>query len=189
MKPAGWVATIFLFGVPALVFGFLFHWLGPDLWQQGTSWWRIFHLLLVLPLALMLLAALAGATLDLSSVSWKGLQQRLRLTVPSGTVWLWAAALSGFMYGGNWADLIAVAASWLALWKERTSQKWLFAAILLGTLVKRNAAIFQPTLQSVKFLGIICIYVLNKKNKCNFKNASCWKLANRLYFLVSIASI
>src|SRR5438477_5981516 len=65
MKPAGWVATIFLFGVPALVFGFLFHWLGPDLWQQGTSWWRIFHLLLVLPLALMLVAALAGATLDM----------------------------------------------------------------------------------------------------------------------------
>ena len=151
MKPAGWVATILLFGVPALVFGFLLHWLGPHVWQQGTSWWRIFHLLLVLPLALMLVAALAGATLDLSFVSWKGLQQRLRLTVPSATVWLWAAALSGFMYGGSWADLIAVAASWLALWKERTSQKWLFAAILLGTLVKRNAAIFQPALQSVKF--------------------------------------
>lgn len=150
MKPAGWVATILLFGVPALVFGFLFHWLGPDLWQQGTSWWRIFQVLLVLPLALMLVAALAGATLDLGSVSLKSLRQRLRLTLPSGIVWLWAVALSGFMYGGNWADLLAVAASWLALWKEKTSQKWLFAAILLGTLVKRNAAILQPTLQSVK---------------------------------------
>jgi hypothetical protein len=66
IKPAGWFATTLLFGVPALVFAFLFHQL--DLWHHGTSWWRIFHLLLVLPLALMLVAALVGAALDLGSV-------------------------------------------------------------------------------------------------------------------------
>ena len=98
----------------------------------------------------MLLAALLGAALDLPSAG-KGLQQRLRLSVPSGVIWLWAAALSGFMYGGTWADLFAVAASWIALWKEGTRQKWVFVAILMGTLVKRNAAIFQPALQSVRF--------------------------------------
>jgi len=115
------------------------------------SWWRIFHLLLVLPLTVMLIAAILGAAVDLRSVSWKGLQQRLRLSVPGGAGWLWAAALSGFMYGGTWADIFAVAASWFALWKEGTRQKWLFVAILIGTLVKRNAALFQPTLQSVRF--------------------------------------
>jgi membrane protease YdiL (CAAX protease family) len=151
IKPAGWFATTLLFGVPALVFAFLFHWMGPDLWRQGTSWWRTFHLLLVLPLALMLVAALLGAAVDLRSVSLQGLQQRLRLSVPSGTAWLWGAALSGFMYGGNWPDLFAVAVSWLALWKEGSRQKRIFIAILLGTIVKRNAAIFQPTLQSVRF--------------------------------------
>ena len=77
-KPAGWLATTLLFGVPAVIFAFLFHWLGPDLWRQGTSWWRIFHLLLVLPLALMLLAALIGAAIDLRHVSWRVLRQRLR---------------------------------------------------------------------------------------------------------------
>jgi membrane protease YdiL (CAAX protease family) len=158
MKPASWLATALLFGVPALVFAFLFHRLGPDLWRQGTSWWCIFHLLLVLPLALMLVAALLGAAIDLRCVSWKSLRQRLRLSVPSGTVWLWAVALSGFMYGGNWADLIAVAASWLALWKEKTSQKWMFVAILIGTFVKRNAALFQPTLQSVRFFDPSTFY-------------------------------
>jgi membrane protease YdiL (CAAX protease family) len=55
------------------------------------------------------------------------------------------------MYGGNWPDLIAVALSWCALWKEKTKQKWVFAVILIGTLVKRNATLFQPTLQSVRF--------------------------------------
>src|SRR5258707_2648275 len=141
---------MFLFGVPALVFALLFHWLGPDLLRRGSSWWRIFHLVLVLPLALMLAAALLAAVVDLRSVSWKSLQQRLRLSVPGGTVWLWAAALSGFMYGGSWADLFAIAVSWFALWKEQTRQKSVFIAILLGTLVKRNAALFQPTLQSVR---------------------------------------
>jgi membrane protease YdiL (CAAX protease family) len=151
MKPASWLATTLLFGVPALIFAFLFHWLGPDLWRRGTSWWRLFHLLLVLPLAIMLVAALLGSAVDLRSVSWKGLRQRLRLAGPSITGWLWAAALSGFMYGGNWADLIAVALSWFALWKEKTKQKWVFVVILIGTLVKRNATLFQPTLQSVRF--------------------------------------
>jgi membrane protease YdiL (CAAX protease family) len=151
MKPASWLATTLLFGVPALIFAFLFHRLGPDLWRQGTSWWRIFHLLLVLPLALMLIAALLGAAIDLRSVSWKSLRERLRLSAPSGVVWLWAAALSGFMYGGNWADLVAVAASWFALWNEKTNKKWMFVATLIAVFVKRNAALLQPALQSLRF--------------------------------------
>lgn len=117
-----------------------------------------FHWLLVLPLALMLVAALLGAAIDLRSVSSRDLLQRLRLSAPSGTVWLWAAALSGFMYGGTWADLFAVAVSWFALWKERTNQKWLFIAVLLGTLVKRNAALFQLALQSVRFFKPAVFY-------------------------------
>jgi membrane protease YdiL (CAAX protease family) len=159
MKPASWLATTFLFGVPALIFAFLFHWLGPGLWRQGISWWHIFHLLLVLPLALMLITALLGAAADLRSVSWKGLRERLRLSLPGVTVWLWAAALSGFMYGGNWADVVAVAASWSALWKEKTNKKWaLFVAILIATFVKRNAALFQPALQSVRFFNASAFY-------------------------------
>lgn len=151
MKSAGWGATALLFGVPALIFLFLFHWLGPELLRQGTSWWRTFHLLLVLPLTLMLISGLLGAAIDLHPVSWMSVRQRLRLSVPRGTTWLWAVALAGFMYGGIWADLLAVAGSWLALWKEKTSEKWLFAAIVAATLVKRNATIFQPALQSVRF--------------------------------------
>src|SRR5260370_6826607 len=105
---------MFLFGVPALVFALLFHWLGPDLLRRGTSWWRIFHLVLVLPLALMLAAALLAAVVDLRSVSWKSLQQRLRLSVPGGTVWLWAAALSRFMYVGTRPALFAIPLSCFA---------------------------------------------------------------------------
>ena len=150
-RPANWLATALLFGVPALIFALLFHQLGPKLLQQGTSWWRIFNILLILPLACMLLAAIIAAALDLPTICWPGLVQRLRLGAPSAAAWLWAAALSGFMYGGNWPDLLAVITSWVALAKERTRQKWLFAAVLAAILVKRYASLFQPALQSVRF--------------------------------------
>jgi len=151
IKRAGWRATVLLFGVWALAFGFLFHQLGPKLWKEGSSWWHIFHWLLIVPLASMLVAALLGAALDLRPISTTGLMRRLRLCAPSGTDWLWAAALSGFMYGGNWADLLAVAGSWFALWKEKTWRTWWFAAMLIATLVKRNTGLLQPTLQSIRF--------------------------------------
>ena len=152
-RSAGWLASSLLFGIPALTFAFLFHWAGPSLLRQMSSWWRIFHLLLILPLALMLIAALAGAAIDVRSTSWKALLERLRLSAPNATAWIWAAALSGFMYGGNWEDLFAVAASWLALWKENNRQVWVFAAILIGIFLKRSASILQPALQSVRFFN------------------------------------
>src|SRR5881397_1218395 len=105
ISPAGWLASLLLFGIPALTFALLFHCAGPNLLQRTTSWWRIFHLLLILPLALMLLAAFVGAAIDVRSTSRNALTQRLRLSFPSATAWIWAVALSGFMYGGNWLDV------------------------------------------------------------------------------------
>src|SRR5262249_17952198 len=102
-------------------------------------------------LALMLVAALVGAALNLGSFSLKRLWHRLRLSPPRGTAWLWAAALSGFMFGGNWADLLAVAASWFALWKEKTSHRGALAGVLAAVLVNRNAGLLQRPLQSVRF--------------------------------------
>jgi membrane protease YdiL (CAAX protease family) len=99
----------------------------------------------------MLLAALVGAGLDQRSFSWASLRQRLRLSAPTSIGWLWATALSGFMYGGNGPDLLAVIASWFALSKENANRNWMFAVTLTWILLKRNAARLQPTLQSIKF--------------------------------------
>ena len=158
ISPAGWLASSLLFGIPALIFAFLFHWAGPSLLRQMSSWWRIFHLLLILPLALMLIAAIIGAAIDIRFASWRALKQRLRLSAPNATVWIWAAAISGFMYGGNWEDLFAIAASWLALWRENNRQVWVFAAILIGPILKRSAGILRPTLQSIKFFDASGFY-------------------------------
>jgi membrane protease YdiL (CAAX protease family) len=71
--------------------------------------------------------------------------------MPDASAWLWAIALSGFMYGGNWADAFAVVASCFALWIEKAGSKWLFVGILAAMLIKRNGMVFQPALQSVRF--------------------------------------
>ena len=153
MKPAGWLKTAFLFGIPALVFAFLFHRIGPGLWHKGISWWCIFHLLLILPLSLMLATAIVGATLDVGSLSCRGILQRLRLTSATFATWLWATALSGFMYGSNWADVVALLASWLALWKEKSS-RWAFIAVAAALVVKRHASLLESILRSVTFFDV-----------------------------------
>lgn len=119
--------------------------------RHGSSWWRIFHVLLILPLAVFLVAAVVGAARDVRSAAWTTIAHRLRLSAPDGTAWFWAAALSGFMYGGDWEDAIAVAASWLALWRENHRKVWLFAATLLATILKRSAGSLRPALQTITF--------------------------------------
>jgi membrane protease YdiL (CAAX protease family) len=141
-----------------LTFAFLFHWAGPSLLRQMSSWWRIFHVLLILPLGLLLIASLVGAALDVRSTSWTALAQRLRLSAPNATAWTWAAALSGFMYGGNWEDVFAVAASWLALWREHNRKVWLFAATLMATILKRSAGSLRPALQTIRFFDASGFY-------------------------------
>jgi hypothetical protein len=94
----------------------------------------------------ILLAAFVGAAIDVRSASRNALTQRLRLSFPSATAWISAVALSGFMYGGNWEDIFAVAASWLALWKENNRRVWAFAAILIATF--RQAECKYPSTSS-----------------------------------------
>jgi hypothetical protein len=119
IKPAGWLATTLLFGAPAVIFALLFIGWDQSLFCHHTSPSCIFHLSLILPLSLMFIAALVGAALDAGSLSGKSLAERLRLSAPHGTVWLWATVPSGFVFGGTRADLVAVAASWLALWRSQ----------------------------------------------------------------------
>src|SRR5205807_1973574 len=65
--------------------------------------------------------------------------------------WLWAIALAGFMYGGSWPDLLAVAASWCVLWKEKVRTPWPFAVVMLTVGLKRTVVYLQPALQTVRF--------------------------------------
>jgi len=153
-KPAGWLATIVLFGIPAAIFWCLFHLVGPALQHHGASWWLIFQILLLVPLGAMLLATYLCAGLNASSAGWNYLTHRLRLTRPASSVWIWAIALSAFMHGGDWQDGVAVLASWLALWKEQTQQKWLYVAVLVAAGLKRCLPYIEPALRSIAFFPV-----------------------------------
>src|SRR5947209_15474087 len=109
-----------LFGIPALIFFWLFHWLGPRLREQGASWWIIFQCLLVAPLGCMLFAPFVLLRMEHGPPERKSWIVRLRLTRPEHSAWVWALALCGFMYGGSWQDLVALLSAWIALLKEHT---------------------------------------------------------------------
>ena len=150
-KPAGWLATIVLFGVPGAIFWCLFHLLGPALRHNGYSWWTVFQALLVLPLGLLLLATYLCVRADAPSAPWNAWRRRLRLVAPDRPGWFWAIALCGFMHGGNWEDAVAVAAAFVALWSERKSRIWMYAAVLFAVLLKRHLNLIEPMLRAVTF--------------------------------------
>jgi len=58
------------------------------------------------------------------------------------------------MHGGDWQDGVAVLAAWLALWKERTPQKWLYAAVLVAAGLKRCLPLIEPALRSIAFFPV-----------------------------------
>jgi len=147
VRPAGWFSTILLFAVPAFIFILLFHRVGPAMRTMGVSWWLVFHVVLIVPLAAMLTAALVAATREDRSIA--GVKRRLRLHKPDLAGWIWAGALSGFMFGGNTADLLAIALAFAALYIEKTRSPWGYGAIILAVLLKQNAEEFRPALQSV----------------------------------------
>ncbi len=140
-SPAGWLSSSLLFGVPALIFWILFHWLGPAARSSGVSWFWIFHLVLIVPLACMLAAPFVFLKVRrVLSSSWV---EQLRLSKPRPSALLWAASLSGFMYGGDLADAIALTTAFAALFTENTRKKSLYAAMILAVLVKRNVNLFS----------------------------------------------
>ena len=146
--PAGWLASSFLFGVPALIFWTLFHWLGPVLRSAGVSWLLIFHLLLIVPLACMLAAPFVFLRVHHAfSPSWV---KQLRLTKPRPSAWLWVASLSGFMYGGDLADAISLLTAFAALVVEKSRSKSLYAAVVVAVLVKRNIHLLDAA-RSIRF--------------------------------------
>ncbi len=151
VAPAGWLLTILFFGIPASTFLLLFHWIGPTIREMGASWWTVFHVVLIAPLGAMLAAALVASTREIKSTGLPGVIERLRLHTPDPAGWMWAGALAGFMFGGDWADLLAIALAFVALFVEKTRILRSCVAVVLAVLIKRNAEVLRPVLQSVVF--------------------------------------
>lgn len=150
LQPAGWLSSSLLFGVPALRFFVLFHFAGPRLHASGVSWWLLLHILLIAPLAAMLLAAIVGASRE-GFRQLPELKMRFRLQRPKISECVWAGALAGFMYGGDFADVAAVLFAFLALRLERHNNRWIYPAVVIAVMIKRSAGAVATVLQSGVF--------------------------------------
>lgn len=149
--PAGCFFSALLFGIPAGVFAVLFHFAGPALRAAGVGWWAVFHWILVAPLLGMLAAAGVGALLENGTIASRVLRDRFRLQNPGLAGWLWAAALAGFMLGGDWADAIAATAAVGALVAEKRVKATALVITATAILAKRLAPLAAGILEHIRF--------------------------------------
>jgi membrane protease YdiL (CAAX protease family) len=134
IKPASILVSVLLFGVPSLVFFVSLNLIIPVLVQAGRPWFLIYNLCLVLPLALLLLAALLAYRLEGREFTWTSFAQRFRLGPMKLKDWLWAIGLAIFMYGGNHSSPISFAFVCFALLFEG-GDKWKRNLTLSGIIL------------------------------------------------------
>jgi hypothetical protein len=103
-----------LFAASSALFFIAFYVVLPFLRRAGFSWFATFNLVLALPTALLGVAAIGACRLEGTPLKWPALRERLRLGAPDSATWLWTLALSAFMYGGPWANPVALAGAALA---------------------------------------------------------------------------
>ena len=151
IAPASLATALVLFLLPAALFTLAIHLVGPVMRLHGSTWWVTYHVILVLPMALLLAAALVALRLETHSLSWPRVRDRFRLRRLNRSGWLWSMALAGFMYGGNVGDGIALVGSGLALWIESRKNAFLWPLIAGFTWAKRNLGALQPLLEKIRF--------------------------------------
>ena len=140
VRPASFFLSILLFGIPALLFYCSLNLVIPRLMESGLSWFLIYNLCLVLPLALLLIAAIVGYRLEGREFNWSSFAKRFRLSPMMLKDWLWAIGLAIFMYGGNHNALLSFAFACLAMlfegggnWKKNLIVSGIILLFLFGS--------------------------------------------------------
>jgi membrane protease YdiL (CAAX protease family) len=135
IRPANLFVSILLFGFPASLFFISLNMIIPGVIRAGLPWFLIYNLCLVLPLALLLIAAFAGYYIEGRPINRTAIAKRFRLGPLKFKDWLWAIGLAIFMYGGNHSTPFGFVFACLALlfedggnWKKNL---FLSALILL----------------------------------------------------------
>ena len=115
IKPAGLLVSILLFGIPASIFFISLNLIVPGMVTARMPWFLIYNLCLVLPLAILLVAAFVGYRIEAGTYNRIAIAERFRLRPMKFKDWLWAIGLAIFMYGGNHSAPISFVFACLAL--------------------------------------------------------------------------
>jgi hypothetical protein len=119
LKPAPLSSSVPIFAGTSLLFFFSLYVGLPYLLRKGVSWFSIYNLVLALPMFLLLAVALLAYKSEGRIFTWHAVQDRFRLRRMDLCAWLWAAALSVFMYGGRIAIFISFGLAVIALIMEK----------------------------------------------------------------------
>lgn len=157
IKPANLFVSILLFGIPAFLFFISLNLIIPGMVNAGMPWFLIYNLCLVLPLALLLVAAFVGYRFEGRPLNWTSIAQRFRLKPMKFKDWLWAIGLAIFMYGGNHSALISFVFACLALLFEGDGN-WKRNLLLSGSILLYLFASFQLW-QAEPFLSKFVIHL------------------------------
>jgi membrane protease YdiL (CAAX protease family) len=96
IQPMGPLSSLLYFGIPAAVLYAAVYLLIPALDDAGLSPFMAYLIALLIPLVLMLMAALIAYRLEGNPPTWEALKDRFRLHRMTGRMWLWTIGLSLF---------------------------------------------------------------------------------------------
>jgi len=127
IKPMGLGASILFFGIPSAVLTVSIYYFMQTFHREGMSDFLNFYLTMVLPLGLLLVAAVAAYKLEGREFNWKGIAERFRLRRMTGRDWIYTLVLlllTAVCYGG-----LSFTAKWLIQFKWFAPPEFLIPAV------------------------------------------------------------
>lgn len=135
----GLFGSILFFSLTSIVFFLSFYVVLPVI-IPNYNWFQIFNIVLVLPMALLLIAAMIAVKLENKSYTLHDIKKRFRLNTMGWYDWIWTIALSIFMFGGSFAMPIS------------------FVLVIVCALIKRETHNSHRLLQGI---GITIFFVIS----------------------------
>jgi len=93
IKPMGIKLSLLYFGIPSVICSFFIYYVMQKLHQNGVNDFVNFFVSMVIPLALMLAAALIAYKIEGNSFNWPAFSSRFRLKKLNGKDWLYTLGL------------------------------------------------------------------------------------------------
>jgi membrane protease YdiL (CAAX protease family) len=145
--------SILLFLGSSLAFFLTLYILLPRLREANLTWFAVYNVVLVLPMLVLLVAALIGYKMEGHPFVWSLLQSRFRLQGMNTTTWLWTIALCVFMFGGRFSVAVTFAIALAAVLFEDQpiqSRLQLLGGLALFLLLSLGVWHTGPWLQYVR---------------------------------------
>ncbi len=127
IKPMGLLSSILFFGIPSVIFSFSIYYVMQKLHQNGINDFINWYVSMVIPLALMLLAAMIAYKVEGNSFKWSTILTRFRLKRMTKKDWIYTLILfivSVMIYG-----TLSFTSKWLIQFKLFSPPEFLIPAV------------------------------------------------------------